>query len=209
MLQGDAGESMGDKRKMTSDMDSVYRAQSGSLTRFLRRFLDSSVDVEDVLQETFLKTFEAERKVHIRAPVPFLFKTARNLALNAISMRKRRKTDMIADVDEVPFLYDVDLISGLDPESHHAVRDQLSIAQDALDQLTPRVREVFILRKVYGLTHKEIGTKLGIKVSTVEKHVAAGIFQLKQIPGFSKGLSHMEAADKNLKKMGKGGLESK
>lgn len=160
-------------------IEEIYRKESGSLSRFLARFLDSRVEIEDVLQEAFLKTFEAERSVDIKAPASFLFRTAKNLALNVISQRQRRRTDPVADFEELPVLYDVELLSSIDPESQHLIEEQLTQAGEVLDQLTPRAREVFILRKVYGFSHKEIASRLGIAVSTVEKHIASGVLQMK------------------------------
>ena len=46
---------------------------------------------------------------------------------------------------------DLRLILNLNPESEALVDEQLRFASEAVEQLTPRVREVFILRKVYGL----------------------------------------------------------
>ena len=73
---------------------------------------------------------------------------------------------------------DLRLILNLNPESEALVDEQLRFASEAVEQLTPRVREVFILRKVYGLTHKEIAARLGITVSTVEEHIVRGVLQI-------------------------------
>ena len=90
----------------------------------------------------------------------------RNLGLNTIARYRRQRTDPITDFDELPVLMDLRPISNLNPESEALVDEQLRFAGEAVEQLTPRVREVFILRKVYGLTHKEIAARLGITVST-------------------------------------------
>ena len=164
----------------TQSIEETYRKHSGSLSRFLSRFLDSRVEIEDVVQEAFLKTYEAERNVEIKAPASFLFKTAKNLALNIIAMRQRRRTDAVADFEELPVLYDVELLSKIDPESQNIIEEQLLQAGAALEKLTPRAREVFVLRKVYGFSHKEISSRLGIAVSTVEKHIASGLLQMER-----------------------------
>lgn len=168
-------------------VEGAYRNHAGSLTRFLSRFLDSRVEIEDVLQEAFLKALEAERSVHIEAPLPYLFKTAKNLALNSIAERRRKRTDSVADFEELSVLYDLKLVSNFDPESQNLVEEQLAFAGEALDQLTPRVREVFVLRKVYGFSHKEIAKRLGIAVSTVEKHIVRGMLEMKRNSGLQEG----------------------
>ena len=42
-------------------------------------------------------------------------------------------------------------------------------------ELTPQVRRVYLMRKVYGMSHKEISATMGIARSTVEKHLTTGI----------------------------------
>ena len=156
-------------------VDRAFRENIGSLTRFLRQFFDSPADVEDVLQETFLKVFEAEHTTIISSPKAFLFKTAKNLSLNELSKRRTRKTDAVADIDLLSVL--ISERNGYDsqPELETAVEKRLAMAWELVDQLSPRVREVFILRKVHGLKQREIAERLGIAESTVEKHIAKGL----------------------------------
>ncbi|MCZ6618704.1 MAG: RNA polymerase sigma factor [Gammaproteobacteria bacterium] len=171
---------MGKTATKTQSIESVYRNNAHSLSRFLARFLDSSVEIEDVLQETFLKALEVERVTKIERPLPFLFRIARNLAFNAIGRRRRQRTDLVADFDEISVLIDLRLISELDPESGALVEERLAFAKEIIERLTPRVQEVFVLRKVYGFTHNEIAAQLKIAVSTVEKHIAQGVLQVKR-----------------------------
>ena len=164
-------------------IERVYRDSSGSLKRFLTRFLDSPVEIEDVLQEAFVKTLEAARKTHIAAPRAFIFTTCKNLALNVIARNRCHRTDAVADFDELAVLYDIEAISALDPEAELVLDQLLGFAREAVEGMTPRVQEVFVLRKIYGFTHKEIGARLGIAVSTVEKHIARGVLHVKRHAG--------------------------
>ncbi len=178
--QHDLGGTMGKTATKTQSIETVYRDNAGSLSRFLARFLDSRVEIEDVLQEAFLNALEAERVTEIERPLPFLYRVTRNLALNAIGRRRRQRTDLVADFDEISVLMDLRLISELDPESGALVEERLTFANEIIERLTPRVREVFVLRKVYGYTHNEIAAQLNIAVSTVEKHIAQGVLQVKR-----------------------------
>ena len=47
----------------------------------------------------------------------------------------------------------------------------LQVHCDAVATLSPQVRKAYLLRKVHGLSHKEIAAHEGIAVSTVEKHL--------------------------------------
>ncbi len=138
------------------------------------------------MQETFLKVFEAERRTNISNPRAFLFKTARNLALNELAKRRGRQTDTMEDLEKLAV--STDEWPELDslPEAHVAMQEQLALAWGAIQELSPRVREVFVLRKVHGLKQREIALRLGISESTVEKHIAKGlagmVAQTKSVP---------------------------
>jgi len=156
----------------------AFQSNAGSLRHFLRRFFESNEDVEDLLQETFIKTFEAERSTDIDAPLAFLYRTAKNLALNELTLRNRHKTQTVADVDSLTVL-------AAEREQHDdrtaakaAIMERLERASAVVDRLSPRVREVFLLRQVEGLRQREIAQRLGIAESTVEKHIARGLAQI-------------------------------
>ena len=63
---------------------SLYLRQLPSLRRFIARFMVQTGDVDDVLQETFIKT-AAKDITQISSPKAYLYKAARNIALNAIT----------------------------------------------------------------------------------------------------------------------------
>ena len=153
----------------------AFREDIGSLTRFLRQFFATPADIEDVLQETFLKVFEAEHTTSISTPRAFLFKTAKNLALNELSKRQTRRTDAVADIDMLAALMSEQAGHEKTPEFQVAIEERLDLAWQSINKLSPRVHEVFILRKVHGLKQKEIALRLGISESTVEKHIAKGL----------------------------------
>ena len=50
----------------------------------------------------------------------------------------------------------------------------------AVNQLPPKCRNVFVLRMIDGLSQRAIGERLGIAVSTVEKHLAKGLRLCKE-----------------------------
>ena len=157
---------------------SAFQSNVGSLRHFLRRFFECGEDVEDLLQETFVKTFEAEHSTDIDIPRAFLFKTARNLALNELTRRNRHKTQAVADIDSLSVLVAEREQNDDGPSAKAAIDERLARASAAVDRLSPRVREVFLLRQVEGLKQREISRRLDIAESTVEKHIAKGLAQI-------------------------------
>ncbi len=140
------------------------------LKRFLRRFLSRPQDIEDVVQNTYLKARCAEEKRVISSPKSFLFRIAQNEALKELRKKSRRITDYIEDLDGP------DAIRGAAAAEDEVIaRQRLGIFCQSVLEMTPKCRRAFLMCKVYGMSYKDIASQLGITVSGVEKHVARGL----------------------------------
>jgi len=69
----------------------AYLKNEVALKRYLRRFIRSREVADDLAQEAFLRAFAAESGQVIEQPKAFLFKVARNLALNELARQSRRQ----------------------------------------------------------------------------------------------------------------------
>lgn len=147
-----------------------------SLRRFLSRYLLSTQDVEDIAQEAFLRAFEAEKKRVIDEPRAFLFRIAQNLVMSEFNRKSRKITDYIEDYEGSDVLLDVSTL-----EDNVMAQQKLGIYCEAVASLPLQCRRVFLLKKVYGMSHNEIAAHLGIAVSTIEKHLAKGIRQCSRV----------------------------
>lgn len=148
----------------------AYVQHESAIRRFIGKFLPRPNDIEDVTQEAFLKAFVAEKKHSIEQPKSFLFRVARNVALSHLRQKTRHPTEYIEDFEAS------DVVSTeWSSEDEVIARQQLGIRCEAVAKLTPSVRRVYLMRKVYGMSHKEISASLGIARSTVEKHLTKGI----------------------------------
>lgn len=140
------------------------------LKRFLTRFLSSSQDIEDVVQESYLKALSAEKKHEINSPKAFLFRIARNEALKELQKKSRRITDYLDELD-IPEAATSDTYI----EDSSIAKERFGLFCQSALEMTPRCRKAFLMCKVYGFSYKEIASHLGISVSGVEKHVARGL----------------------------------
>jgi len=145
----------------------VFRAR---LARTIARIVHSS-DVEDIVQETFLRCYQASAKSTIRHPRAFMLTTAKNLALNHLARADNRLVRRVGFFDDsaVP-LYGQEA-RGDDPE----LLEQFQLLCCAVRALPLQCRRAFILKKVYGMSRKEIASYMGITESTVQKHIAKGV----------------------------------
>lgn len=129
-------------------------------------------DVEDIVQETFIKSYEAGLKQEIKFERTYMLRTARNLALNHVSSASQRKNQYLDDLEHLPS----DLTSNT-LESQIESKERFLNFCRATDSLSVEVKRVFLLKKVYGLSQKDIAKYIGLSESTVEKHVAKGLLQ--------------------------------
>ncbi len=130
-------------------------------------------DIEDIVQETYVRVCQAEKRATIRKPRSFLYKTARNLALDHI---KRAESRLATSVEDDPNTGFGEAQNGWD-ETLQCVssHEEFSTFCDAVRRLPVQCRRAFVLKKVYGYSQREIARELGLSESTVEKHIATGI----------------------------------
>ncbi|NRA59506.1 MAG: RNA polymerase sigma factor [Psychrobium sp.] len=157
-----------------SNISSIFVSYTAKLRRVVSRIVRPE-DIDDIVQDTFVRSYEAELKQEIKYARSYMLKTARNLALNHVAKSASKFNDSIEDFVEPP----VELVSG-NFEDEFESKERFLLFCQATDQLSGQVRKCFILKKVYGLSQKEIAKYLEISESTVEKHVAKGLLKSVQ-----------------------------
>jgi len=162
------------KQSEKPDSSAIYKAYletETTLKRFLRRFMSSSFDIEDVCQETIMRALEAERDREINEPRAFLFGVSKNIVRKRLDKQSKSLIDYIEDYSSQEHVSDseISIESSLDDER------KMQIFAEAVSTLPRQCQQVFVMKKVYGYSHKEIATKLNISISTTEKHVASGL----------------------------------
>jgi RNA polymerase sigma factor (sigma-70 family) len=152
-------------------LDAFVRHES-ALKRFILRMLRNPRDVDDIAQEAFLRAYAVEHGRAIEQPKSFLFRIAKHVALKQLTRKANKLTAYMedSDVSEV-------IETASSAEDEVSARQALALHCEAVAELSPQCRQVYLLRKVHGLSHKEIAAHLGIAVSTVEKHLIKGVEQ--------------------------------
>lgn len=132
-------------------------------------------DIDDIVQDTFVQSYQAQLNHDIKYVKTYMLTTAKNLALNHVAKSSHKFNDSIEDFVETP----VELGTGTF-EDDFATKERFLLFCRATEQLSEQVRKCFILKKVYGLSQKEIAAYLDLSESTVEKHVAKGLLKSVQ-----------------------------
>ena len=149
-----------------------YLAQRDALARFLRARTGSGAEIEDLLQDIYLRVAAADPGVEIHNPVAYLYRLASNLLLDrARSNRGAAARDAawrrvnhvpgpVEDIADVPSAEDV--VAG---------RQRLDALLQALSTLPPKTQEVFRMHKFQGLGYAAVAENMQISRSSVEKHM--------------------------------------
>ena len=134
--------------------------------------------VNDVIQEAYLRVLRARQTEPVNAPKAFLFATARNLALNTVRSARVRGEHLPDPRDETELL---------DEEANVretvARYEELEILTRAIQSLPDRCRQIFTLRKVYGLSQADIAQKLALSPRTVNAQLSIGINKCAEFVG--------------------------
>lgn len=143
------------------------------LRAWLRGRFPSERDVDDIMQETIMRVLRAREAGEVRSPKAFLFVTARNLAVAA-----HRKSTVRPQIDlaESDVLDVQDETADVSSAVIHS--EELELLTQAIQALPDRCRQIITLRKIYGLSQREIARELGISENTVENQGAIGLRKL-------------------------------
>jgi RNA polymerase sigma-70 factor (ECF subfamily) len=160
-----------DRRRWFADEVHVH---DGQLKAYLRGSFPSVRDVDDLVQESYLRIWKTRATQPIRSARAFLFQVARRLAIDVLRRRETSRTEAVCDLAA---LHVID--SGPNVADAVCHSEELWLLAQAIHALPARCRAVMILRKIEGLSQKEIAVRLGITEGTVQIHVGRGLRHLE------------------------------
>ena len=147
----------------------LYATYKNRLIYFAMRFLKSREYAEDVFQDAFTVVWQSRRFINPDASFSsYLYTIMRNRILNqlrnAANEEKLKESILSQALDYTE-----------DTKREVMLNDLKSLISHALQQLTPRQREIFEMSREAQLSHKEIADKLGISVNTVQEHISISL----------------------------------
>jgi RNA polymerase sigma factor (sigma-70 family) len=146
-------------------------AHDSQLKSYLRgTFPSVRRDVEDVVQESYLRMWRIRASQPIRSAKAFLFSVARHVALDLARRARSSPVDGVGDLSLLP-----DIQDGPDAAESAILNEKMEILAEALAMLPPRCREITMLRKLKGVSQKDIAARLGISEKTVEEQAWRGV----------------------------------
>jgi RNA polymerase sigma-70 factor (ECF subfamily) len=154
-------------------LDQIF-SHRAALQKYLRKFTAGAEDVEDLVQEAYVRVCALPPGQVVDSPRALLFRIAHNLAVDRVRQKVTRATDDVADFEPLNVFSEE-----AEPDEQVDLRRRFESFCAAVDSLPPLCRRVFVLRKVYQLSHAEIARVLGLSHSTIEKHVAKGLLRCR------------------------------
>jgi RNA polymerase sigma-70 factor (ECF subfamily) len=155
---------------MSKWFEEHVRPHEPMLRAWLRSRFSSEVDVDDVVQETYLRLLRARERSEVVSPKAFLFAVARNLATDRFRHRLVAQTEPLVESEALAVL---DEREGTPEIIAH--NEELELLTEAIQALPDRCRQIFTLRKVYGLSQPEIARQLGVSENTVSAQLTIGV----------------------------------
>ncbi|MEM8683046.1 MAG: sigma-70 family RNA polymerase sigma factor [Pseudomonadota bacterium] len=150
----------------------VFISIRRQLSRIVARIVPPK-DIEDIVQETYVRVCQSTGGKEIRSPRSFMVQTAKNLAFDHIRRHEHRFASSVED-DLNKGYGEAD--QGFNAPYEETVSDEeFGEFCEAVRLLPLQCRRVFVLKKVYGYSQREIAKELGISESTAEKHVSLGV----------------------------------
>ena len=162
----------------------LFATEGSRLRNFIRRRVPDPADAEDIAQEVFYELVEANRLLmpidHITG---WLFRVARNRITDLFrKKRPERFADIAVAGEDGESLRFEDLLPSPDagPEALYVRGAMLEELEQAIDELPPEQREVFLAHEVEGRSFKELSAATGVNLNTLLARKRYAILHLRE-----------------------------
>lgn len=144
-----------------------------ALYHHIRRITRERAEVEDLVQETFIKAFSALESYSTQfAFSTWLYKIATNHAIDFLRKKKLRTQSIDKPIQTKEGEMEMELPDTTYRPDRHIVEDQRrSLIQEAIDALPPKYYKVIVLRHQHEKSYEEIAQELDLPLGTVKAHI--------------------------------------
>jgi RNA polymerase sigma-70 factor (ECF subfamily) len=141
-----------------------------ALLRFAKRIAPADMDAEDIVQDVLVRMISSPDWRRIASPEAFAKTTLRHIVYDALRRRQLVHVHLLGNLEQAQIAEDRP-----DPEVSLLAKDKLERLSRIAAGLPTQCRRAFTLRNVYGFSYIDIADRLGITVSTVEKHLSRAL----------------------------------
>lgn len=159
-----------DDEDSTETILAVFKRYKSALKYFISSYVINSQDVEDVCQETFLRTYKSSLKNEVLKPKSFMFRVAKNLIVSDFRKASSKLNEYVENIDLVDSVIELDSL-----ECNALAQEKLGVMCEAIASLPNKCRQAVVMRKVYGLATKDIAKRMNISTTTVSNYITKGM----------------------------------
>ena len=167
-----------DMSKAVEPLEQYARDYGNALKRYFQRRGASPEQAEDLAQDVFTRLAASSKKGEIDNPEAYLMRTASNVWVDVL-----RKKESRSDKFHVEYEDSVHSPEGFSPENVLGSRDELNCLLRALDELAIETRQIYLLCRVDGMKRKDVGKRMGISESAVDRHLMKAAKKISQVFG--------------------------
>ena len=164
--------------------EKTFNREKSGLLNFIRKFVSSREDAEDILQDVFYQFISYANIELIEKVNSWLFKTAKNKIIDkSRKKREERFTEQVReDSDGEEFFSIEDFLPSIDltPEDLFLKDEFYEKFETALNELPPEQRDVFLMNEIDGFSFNEISELTGLTVNTLLSRKHYAVKQLKK-----------------------------
>ncbi len=160
-------------------LDQLFSQHGAHLRAFLRARVDTEEDVEDLMQEVFVRfarmsDLEEKLPKGQRQSRAYLFTTANNLIVD----RERHKA-VRRQYQERQWAGDSSVYYELSPEVTVSDIQELGVVEQAIMALPPKWRKAFVLSRFGHMEYQQIAKKMGVTTRTVENYISGALIRIR------------------------------
>lgn len=147
------------------------------------------LEVDDIVQEAYAVLVSLDDVAHVRNPRAYLFTVAQSVILQHVRRARVISIETMSEIDRLQMPCEES-----SPDRHVIAHQELRRIGELIAALPAKCRQAFVLRKVNGLSQREVALHMGISENTVEKHVGKGLRLLMDALGRGSGQRRTEPA---------------
>lgn len=149
--------------------EELVERYQGRLFALARHYTRNAVDIEDMVQDTFLKAYRRlESFDHRSSFYTWIYRIATNTILDVL---KRRGRSPIRAVEDPEVIGEVAPVEAPTPTAELEANELSEVTRKVLDELPEIFKAVLVMREFHGLAYQEIADTLGISIGTVESRL--------------------------------------
>lgn len=157
-----------------SSLEELFNYYYPRLYNFSKSFLKIEESIDDILQEVFIKVWQNRKNIKSKDTFnAYIFTITRNLLLNELRSRLNNQKTRV----EIQKLSVAEEYESFEQTEYEDLKEKI---EKVIDELPSRQKEIFMLSRTEGLSHKEIAEKLQITTKTVEYHITQSTAFIKQ-----------------------------